>query len=453
MATQQSDTTSEHSTGFVAFFGRFFPGSFALAAVLAILTLLVTTPYLGTMTQLELFSTGFYDLFPLQMSLILYWVLSATVVESEPVGRVFDRIPDAIPTTQRAIIYSTGFIALAFGWLNWALGLIGGVYVGQKLCRRAKEAGVAVHYPLVLTGALLSLVLANQGPTSLGALVMADTTGTANFLLDSAGSIGFLEFLLGPANVVASAVLIPTLPLVLVALAPDDEADRTGVAETESVLESTIAETLDHYSSPPREEYTLADRLEQSRLISMIAVVPGAVSVVGHFATDGGLTLPWLLFSLIAIGLFVHVRPMAFREKTTGATRWANHVAIPFLFYAVVFSLLSEAGLYEPIGSALGAIGSTAVGSFVAAHGVGLLIPDPGSLWVGVGPAVLTTEVDLVTAIVAVMYGAGLSNLWLGFVFAGTLPDGGIDWREFVRYAAVITAYVSLVVLVALLAL
>lgn len=450
MTTQGSETTSTRSTEFVPFFGRFFPESLALSVLLAVLTLLVTTPYLGTLTQLELFSTGFYDLFTLQMSLVLYWVLSATVVESKPVGRIFDRIADAIPMTQRAIIYSTGFIALLFGWLNWAFGLIGGIYVGQKLCRRAKDTDIVVHYPLVLTGGLLSLVLANQGPSSPGALLMADTTDTTNFLLDSVGSISMTGFVFEPANIVASAVLIVTLPLVLVALAPADEADRTELAEAESILTSSISETLDHYSSPPSEEYTLADRLEQSRLISMIAVVLGLGSVAWHFATGGGLTLPWLLFLFIALGLLVQVRPMAFRSKTTDATRWANHVVVPFLLYAVVFALLTAAGLYGPIGSALSGIGSPAVGSFVVALGLGLLIPDPGSLWVVLGPALITTEMDLVMSIMTVMYGAGLSNLWLGFLFAGVLSIQGFDWREFLRYAAVLSVYVAVVVLAVL---
>lgn len=103
-----------------------------------------------------------------------------------------------------------------------------------------------------------------------------------------------------------------------------------------------------------------------------------------------------------------------------------------------VFTLLSEAGLYEAVGSTLA---PGAVGSFVTALGLGLLIPDPGSVWVVAGPA-LVAETEPVTSLVAAMYGAGLSNLWLG-----VLSIGGFGWREFVRYAAVITVYVSTVVL------
>lgn len=453
MATEQTKaetTSTETEREFVPFFGRFFPESLALSVLLALAAMIVTIPALGPLRQIEVFTTGFYELFVVQMALILYWVLSATVVESPPVGALFDRLADAIPTSQTAILYSTGLIALAFGWLNWALGLLGGVFVGRRLCQRAREEGVAVHYPLVLTAGLLSLVLANQGPSSPGALLMADTrlAEMTSFLADS-GTLSMGEFLLTPTNLVPSVVLVVTLPLVLVALAPDAEADRTGI-EDGSILEGTIAETFEQYTLPSRGNWSVADRLEQSRLISMIAVVVGLGSIGLHFLTGGALTLLWLLFALMILGLLVHTRPMAFRSKTTDATRWANHVAIPFMLYAVVYALLSAAGLYGPIGDALG---TGALGSFLAALGIGLLVPDPASVWVVVGPALVAAGADLVDSTVAVMYGAGLSNLWLGFLFLGVLSIRGFDWREFARYAAVISVYVTAVVAVSLLVL
>lgn len=443
--TVEADDAGDGDDGFVPFLGSFFPESLALSVLLALLALAVTVPYLAPIDQLELFSTGFYDLFALQMALILYWVLSATVVEAPPVGALFDRIAGLIPTGQTAIVYATGAVALGFGWINWALGLIGGVFIGRRLCRRAREEGVAVHYPSVLTAGLLSLVVANQGPSSPGALLMADAemAEMTGFLADSAGSVGMAEFALAPANLVSSLLLIATLPLLLVVLAPDDEADRRELG-ADPLLEDDIAATLDHYVMPTRSEYTAADFLEQSRLISMIAVVIGVGSAGIHFATGGSLTLLWLLFCLMILGLLVHVRPMAFRSKTTGATRWANHVAIPFMLYGIVFALLSGAGLYDAIGDALAA---GAVGPFLASLGLGLLVPDPASVWLIVGPAMVAGEVGLLTSLVAVMYGAGLSNLWLGFLFLGILSVRGFDSREFLRYAAAITAYVSVVVL------
>ncbi|MDL5363506.1 TIGR00366 family protein [Halalkalicoccus sp. NIPERK01] len=444
MATHTETETASSGTDreFVPFFGRFFPESLALSVLLALAALLVTIPYLAPLEQLELFATGFYDLFVLQMALILYWVLSATVVGARPVGALFDRIARAIPTSQPAIVYSTGLLALAFGWVNWALGLLGGVFVGRRLCRRAREEGVAVHYPAVLTAGLLSLVLANQGPSSPGALLMADTrVAEMTGFLDGSATLAVSEFLLAPANLVPSVVLVVTLPLVLVALAPGAEANRAEI-EGESILEGTIAETFDHYSLPSKGEYTPADLLEQSRLVSLVAVAIGLGSAGLYFAAGGALTLLWLLFTLMILGLLVHVRPMAFRSKTTRATRWANHVAIPFMLYAVVFALLSAAGLYGAIGDALGG----ALGAFLAALGVGLLVPDPASVWVLVGPALVAAGSDLVASITAVMYGAGLSNLWLGFLFCGILSIRGFDWREFARYAAVVSVYVVVVV-------
>lgn len=445
MATRHTtNETDEGGEEFVPFLGRYFPESLALSVLLALLALLVTIPYLAPLEQLELFTTGFYDLFALQMALILFWVLSATVVEARPVGALFDRIATHVPTSQPAIVYATGVIALAFGWVNWALGLVGGVLIGRRLCRRAREEGVAVHYPAVLTAGLLSLVLANQGLTSPGALLMADVAMAemTGVFADSVGTVGMSEFALAPANVVSSLVLLLTLPLVLVVLAPSDKMDRRELGDG-PLLDGTIRSTLDHYTLPTRSEYTAADFLEQSRLISMVAVVVGVASAVIHFVTGGALTLLWSLFCLMILGLLVHARPMAFRSKTTDATRWANHVAIPFMLYAVVFALLSGAGLYEPIGSALE---TSPLAPLMTSFGLGLLIPDPASLWLVIGPALVASEASLLASLIAVMYGAGLSNLWLGFLFCGILSVRGFDWRLFTRYAAVLSVYVVAVV-------
>lgn len=439
-------TTDADRTPFVPAFGKYFPDSLVTGLLLAVLALLVTAPVLDPLTQLELFGTGFYDFFSLQMFLLLFWLLSATVVESPRVGAAFDRLAAVLPTSQRGAIVATAFVSLLLGWLNWALGLIGGILVGQALCERAREHGTAIHYPLVLTGGLSALVVANQGPTSPGALLFADRSGLANVMADEVGTIAMSEFVLHPANLLASAVLVVTIPLVLAALAPSDEADVAELDERNRILAGSIAETLDHYAPARSEEsWELGDRLENAESISLLAAAVGLASAGWHFATGGALTLPWLAFTLMIVGLAVQGPPMAFKSKTRDATRWATHVAIPFLFYAGVVSLLSEADLYGPIGDALAATGVPAVASYVVAFALGLAVPDPGSVWVLLSQAVAAGG-DPVPALVAVMYAAGVSNLWLGFLFAGILSMAGFDWREYATYAAVITLYVSAVV-------
>lgn len=452
MATETSDAPqSTREDGFVPFLGQFFPESLTLAVLLAALALVATVPYLSTVTQLELLATGFFDLMTVQMPLILLWVLSATVVESPHAGRVLDRVADALPAgSQRRVVYATGFVGLLFGWVNWALGLVGAALVGQRLCRRAEENGVRVHYPAVLIGAVLSLVVANVGLSSPGALLMADSSGTTNFLVDpDRGRVvaDASAFLLHPANVASVAVLLFTLPALVAALAPGDERDRRPVSEYATLAEGSIAGALSHYDPPPRDEWVFADRLEQSRALSVVTFLLGATSFGAYFATGGSLTLLWLLFGLMMLGILVQRRPMAFVEKTRDATRWAAHLAVPFLLYAGVFALLTQANLYAALGDALAATGVTQVVSYVAALVLGLFVPSPGSVWVLQGPALVASGADLVPSLVSVMYGAGVSNVWLGFLFAAVLGvTHGFDWREYLRYAAAVTVYVSVVV-------
>ncbi|AGB38369.1 TIGR00366 family protein [Natronococcus occultus] len=436
-------------TAFVPTFGKYFPESLVGALGLVVLALVATVPELEPTTQLELLGGGFYvyDLFALHMLLLLYWILSAAAVESPRVGAAFDRLATLLPTSQAGVIYATAVVSLALGWLNWAFGLIGGILLGQRLCQRAHEDGVAVHYPSVLTGGLLALVVANQGPSSLGALIAADDTGLANFMVDDVGTVGMSEFLSHPANVAPTLLFVLTLPLLLVWLAPDDEDAIDSLEDRDRVLEGSIAETLDHYA-PVRDpvDWEPGDRLENAESLTWIIVAIGIASLGWHFGTGGALTLPWLAFGLVVVGLAVQGPPMAFREKTEDATRWANHMAIPFLLYAATFALLMEAELYAPLGEALAATGLPSVGAYVVAFALGLLVPDPGSLWLLQGPAVAAAGIEEVPALVATMYGAGVSNLWLAFLFASVLSIYGFDWREFATYAAAVTAYVSVVV-------
>ena len=457
MATTTADDASQSDDdGFVSYFSRFYPEALPLAAVLGVLALVVTIPYIDTLTQLELFATGFFELYTVQMPLILFWVLSAAVVESRWGGWFLDQIANLLPTDSQAkLIYATGFVALLFGWINWALGFIGAIFIGHRLCRDAADRGVRVHYPAVLTAALLSLVIMNQGLSSPGALLMANADGTTNFLVDPEKGQIVLDmsaFLTHPVNLLSSVVLVVTLPILLVILAPSEESERRPVAEFNSLLDGSITDSLSHYSLPPREEWTFADRLEQSPVISVITFLLGAASVVAYFATGGVLTMLWLLFTLIVFGILIQVYPMAYVEKTRDAMQWANHVAIPFVLYAGVYVLLTEAELYAPIGNALAATGVTQVSSYVVAFVLGLFVPDPGSVWVIQGPALVAADADLVSSMISVMYGAGVSNLWLGFLFVSIIPSiSGFDWREFAKYATSITLYVTAVVLALLL--
>lgn len=452
MATETTDVDAPREDGFVPFLGQSFPESLTLGALLALLALVVTAPYLPVVKQVELFATGFFRLFTLQMSLILLWVLSAGVVESERAGRFFDWVAAHLPTdSQTKVIYATGFVALLFGWINWALGLVGGLFIGHKLCQRAEEQGVRVHYPLVLTAGLLSLVITTVGLSSPGALMMTDATGTTNFLVNPEQGelvVNLVAFLSHPVVVVSSVLFLFTLPALLVLLAPDEEHDRESVVEFSSLLEGGISETLDHYSPPPREEWVFADKLEQSQIISAGTFLFGAISLGAYLVGGGQLTLLWFLFGLMMFGIFTQKQPVAYVEKTKNATKWVHHLAIPFLMYAGVYALLTEAGLYASIGDALVATGIPEVASYVVALALGVFVPSAGSVWVIQGPALTTTGVDLVSSLVSVMYGAGVSNIWLGFLFAGTLTTiYGFDWREYLRYAAAITAYVSAVVI------
>ncbi|WP_440008230.1 TIGR00366 family protein [Halomicrococcus sp. SG-WS-1] len=449
MATDHQSDADREPSGFVPHLGAYYPESLALAVVLGVLALLATTPRLDALVQLELFSTGFTRVLSVQMALVLWWVLSATVVESRPVGAAFDRLAARVPTSQRAIVAGTALLALVFGWVNWALGFVGAVLVGQSLCRHAADRGVDVHYPLVLVAALLSLVTATLGVTSPGALVMADPSGTINVLLDGAGVVPLGTVVFHPANLFVVGVLVVTLPPALAALAPDE--DVTPVDESDLVVESSVRETLDHYAPDIDGEPVPADRLEQSTWLTAVVGAIGVVSIAWQWALGAHRAMLGVLFALLVVGLLVQRRPLAFVEKVSDSTRWVEHLLVPFLLYGSVYALLTESGLAGAVGDALASTGFPRIASYAVALVLGVFVPDPGSLWLLLGPSAAATAANVDGLVVAVMAGAGVSNVWLSFLFLGVLGVRGFDWRTFLRYAVGLTVYVSAVVAAAFL--
>jgi short subunit fatty acids transporter len=379
-----------------------------------------------------------------------------------------------MPAGPRSAVAGTALLGLVLGWVNWALGLVGAVLVGRRLCRRAADEGTPVHYPAVLVGALLSLVTATVGLTSPAALLMADASGTTNFLADSVGVVPLGAFVLHPANLVVLGTMLVTLPAGLALVAPtggdernagDDADGSSGVTTVDEVepllgesIRDVLARTGDEESESPEtdvegdEETVPADRLERSRLLTAVVVAVGAVSIGWQWSLGANVSLLGVLFALMMLGMATQVRPLDFVAAASDATRWVEHLVVPFLLYGGVYALLTESELYAPIGDALAATGLPAVASYLAALGLGLLVPDPGSVWVLLGPAVTTTAASADTLLVATMYGAGVSNLWVGFLFLGVLGVRGFGWRRYLTYAAGLTAFLSVLVAGALVA-
>lgn len=472
-AASPRDAADGEPRRFVPAFGARYPGALAIGMLLAIAALLAALPRLGPLDGLEGLATGFYGLFAVQMALVLWWVLSATVVESPVVGAALDQLAAAMPTGPRSAVAATAALGLVFGWVNWALGLVGAVLVGRRVCRRAAERGVAIHYPAVLAAALLSLVTAAVGLTSPAALLMADGSGTTNFLAESAGRVPFVAFLLHPANLTVLGVSLLTLPAGLALLAPTGEGDESGagsaggedpaittVDDVEPTLGDSIRDVLGRTGGSSEGDAGVgsddapvpADKLERSRLLTAVVVAIGAVSIGWQWSLGANVSILGALFALMMLGMLTQVRPLDFVAAASDATRWVEHLAVPFLLYGGVYALLSASGLYGAVGSALAATGVPAVGSYLAAFALGLLVPDPGSVWVLLGPGAVGTAAGVDTLLVATMYGAGVSNLWIGFLFLGVLGVRGFDPRRYLRYAAGLTASLSVVVVGALLA-
>ncbi|OKY77814.1 MAG: Short chain fatty acids transporter [Candidatus Methanohalarchaeum thermophilum] len=433
--TRTEDNDSGYNTSFVTFLGGYFPESMTLAVLLSIIVLLGSLTSIKLLEALELFSTGFFNFLELQMSLILWWMLPAIVVESERTGIILDKITEKIPPKEKYIVLITFILAFFLGWVNWAFGLITSILVGQKLCIKAKNNGNKINYHIILFISLLSLISGNIGITSPGALIL-----TENYL--EITNISIINFALNVQNLIIFSSMFLLLPLLYYHSTGKENKE---ISERDLIINTSIKEKLKHHNIPPKDSWVPADYLEYSSLLSIIAFLIGTTSITWAWI-HGNITMLGILFAILMLALISQKNPVAFMEKGADSTKWSLHLAIPFLLYAGTYSLLTKATLYTPIKNLLNGI--PVIGSYLIALGAGILIPDPGSLWFLLSP--LSEVAGVLNSLITTMYAAGISNIWLGFIFIGILGIKGFNWKEYIEYALLTTVYLSIVIILVL---
>lgn len=93
-----------------------------------------------------------------------------------------------------------------------------------------------------------------------------------------------------------------------------------------------------------------------------------------------------------------------------------------------MYALLSAAGQYGEISDVLTSTGLTQAAGYLIGFVLGVVVPTAGSVWLIVSSALVSTQADLRPILLSAMFDAGMSNVRLGFLFAGVIAAiYGID--------------------------
>lgn len=383
-------------------------GVFEIAIILTCIIFVVALIYGRSFTDICIkWLYGCFSVLEFTMAATLLWLAWATIVESPYVGAAIQKIAKRARTLRSATLL-IAFSSTILSWVNWIFGTYFALLLAREIARENLKRGVKLDYPFLLACAYSGSVVGFLGIFSPVQLYVADTIPHIGITKEIV-PIHIARTVFSPSNIILSLVLIALVPIALYAMRPRSEGVGVTVIPEEELEKPT---RIIYYKPPPREEWKLAHKLENSRIITLVAVIAGLYAIIVNPVLKGFLTLRWALFISIILGMLLNVTPIEYTYKVRETARFGAFILVPMFFIAGISSIASWIGLHDQIAYAL--IPLSPISLFLFAFVVSMLSPEPSTLWVLIGPtiarSVLVAGLSPILGITCVVLGAQLSK-------------------------------------------
>jgi short-chain fatty acids transporter len=435
-----STATDKRATGPAAAFmrpinslvERFIPSALVfvivLTVIVAILALALTDS--GPIDVVRSWGDGLAGLLAFMTQMALVLLLGYILANTTPVHRLLVRL-GAVPRTALQAYLFVFTVAAVACLITWGLGLVVGGLLAKEVAFQLRAKGVPVHFPLLVAAGYSGFVIWHMGYSGSGPLTAA-TEGS--FLAEQLGrTISLSDTTFSIWNISAALATIVLVALALAIVAPRRNAPIF-VLEVDARDREVAEEPV----------VTPADRLDASRILTLIVGLALVAYLVIHFVEGGTLTLDIVNWSFLAL-IFLLVRnPFELIRLTKDAASNVGDILLQFPLYAGILGMMAGSGLIGVFSDFFVNISTPAtfgVMALLAAGLVNFFVPSGGGQFAVQGPIMLDAAerlgVDPSVAIMAVSYGDQWTNMIQPFWALPLLAIAGLKMRDILGYTTV----------------
>jgi short-chain fatty acids transporter len=407
---------------------RVLPDPLIFALLLTALTFALAlglTPSTGA-DLIGYWGGGFWNLLAFAMQMALVLVTGHALATSTPARRAMTAIAGAARTPAHAVML-VAFVSAVACAINWGFGLIIGAMFAREVARRVRGA----DYRLLVASAYMGFLTWHGGLSGSVPLVAATKGNPMEKLI---GLIPVSQTIFTGYNLFITAVLIATLPLLARMMMP---APGQTVSVDPALLEERVvpARTL----GP---DATLAEKLEESRLLSVLVAALCAVFLALRFMKKGfAIDIDTVNLVFLAIGLVLHRTPMGYARAVQAAAAGTAGIMIQFPFYAGIQATMDHSGLAGVITRwfvDIANVHTFPLLAFISSAVINFAVPSGGGHWVVQGPFVMPAAhalgADIGKAAMAIAYGEAWTNMAQPFWALPALAIAGLGVRDIMGY-------------------
>jgi len=425
---------------------KYLPDPFVFAIALTLLTVLMAMGIegqsLGQITRE--WGNGFWSLlaFTTQMAVIL--AMGYVLATAPLTDRLLNRIVSHVHQPRTAIIVAT-LVGGIGSYLNWGFGLVIGGIVAKKLALKVK----GVHYPLIIAAAYSGFTMYGLG-LSASIPVLIATPGHP--LVNQMGTVPLSETIFSAPMLITSLIIIVTLPLLNAWLHP-----RAG----ERVIE--VDPAIDKSTEPAPgsdliEQNTIASKLNNSRLLSLLIGLLGMAYVVFHFVDGGSLDLNLINFFMLFLGVLLLGTPAAYVAKLNDGIKTISGIILQYPFYAGIMAIMAGSGLVNTISHVFVDVatpGTLPFWGLISSFFINFFAPSGGGHWMIQGPFMIDAAKEIGSSIsqtsMAVMLGNSWNDLVQPFWILPALALSKLKLRDVMSYTVIMMIWVGIIEIIAVL--
>ena len=412
---------------------RFIPSALvfaiALTFIVAVLALILTDA--GPVTVVEEWGMGLAGLLAFMTQMALVLLLGYILANTRPVRRLLIRLAQVPKTAVQAYLFV--FLIAALGSLiTWGLGLVAGALLAREVAYEFRRREQLVHFPMLVAAAFSGFVMWHMGYSASGPLLAATPD---SFVAEQLGEpLAITETIFTTWNLIAILVTILVVGLALFPIAPRNEKAIVPLTVDAREKEIEVEETVE----------TPADRVDASRIPTLLTGLMLVGYLVIHFSGGGSLTLDIVNWSFLTLIMLLVRNPFELIALTKKAASNVGEILLQFPLYAGILGIMSGTGLITVISEAFVAISTPetlALFAFFSAGLVNFFVPSGGGQIAVQAPILLEAAESLGTdpavAIMAVAYGDQWTNMIQPFWALPLLAIAGLKMRDILGYTTI----------------
>ncbi|MBU2515157.1 short-chain fatty acid transporter [bacterium] len=431
---------------------RWMPNPMLFAILLTFVTYILGLIFTksGPFEMIKYWNQGFWALLSFGMQMCLILVTGHALATSPIVRKGIEKLA-GVPKAQAGAVFLVALTAAVASLINWGLGIIVGALMAREVARSGQMRNIKMHYPLLGAAGYAGFLTWHGGLSGSAPLLVA-TKG--HFLEKSIGIISTSQTLFSPLNIFVTIALLIVIPVTMLLMAPKDESEIVQIGDVDQgLLEEEKAQTVSKEKEAP------ADKMENSRIISLIIGIMGLIFVVWYFYSKGfQLNLDIVNFTFLFIGIILQGTPINYIKAVNEGTKACSGIIIQFPFYAGIMGMMKFSGLVAVMAGGFVAISNTTtypLFAFLSAGLVNLFVPSGGGQVAVQGPimveAAQAMSFSMPKTIMAIAYGDAWTNMLQPFWALALLGITRLRARDIVGYTMVVLITSAIVFIIGLL--